>query len=138
MKHTSKLIFATLFSLAVSGLAVAQGPGGHGPGDQGGWGRPPMERTFHDGQFGRWWDNPRIATAIGLTDDEKKKMDDIFQQHRLNLIDLHATLEKQEVLMQPMIEAAPPMTREAFRRRSFSADMGTQTTGGNTSGAEKK
>jgi dienelactone hydrolase len=25
--------------------------------------------------------------------------------------------------MQPMIEAAPPMTREAFRRRSFSTDM---------------
>jgi Spy/CpxP family protein refolding chaperone len=67
-----------------------------------------MERTFHDGQFGRWWDNPRIATAIGLTDDEKKKMDGIFQQHRLNLIDLHANLEKQEVMMQPLIEADQP------------------------------
>ncbi|MGC2619740.1 MAG: Spy/CpxP family protein refolding chaperone [Acidobacteriaceae bacterium] len=111
MKHTSKFIFATIFSLAASGLAVAQGPGGpggHGPGDQGGWGRPPMERAFHDGQFGRWWDNPRIATAIGLTDDEKKKMDGIFQQHRLNLIDLHANLEKAEVQMEPLIEADQP------------------------------
>jgi Spy/CpxP family protein refolding chaperone len=107
------LIFATLFSLAVSGLAVAQGPGGSDGGDRG-MGRPPMERTFHDGQFGRWWDNPRIATGIGLTDDEKKKMDDIFQQHRLNLIDLHAALEKQEVLMQPMIEADQPDEAETL------------------------
>lgn len=106
MKHTSKFIFATIFSLAASGLAVAQGPGG--PDGQHGWGRPPMERAFHDGQFGRWWDNPRIATAIGLTDDEKKKMDGIFQQHRLNLIDLHANLEKAEVQMQPLIEADQP------------------------------
>jgi protein CpxP len=106
----SKWIFATIFCLASSGLAMAQAPAG-GPGGLGGhdsWGRPPMERAFHDGQFGRWWDNPRIAQAIGLTDDEKKKMDDIFQQHRLNLIDLHANLEKQEVLMQPMIEADQP------------------------------
>jgi protein CpxP len=113
MKHTSKLIFATLVSLAVSGLAVAQGPGGPDGGDHG-MGRPPMERTFHDGQFGRWWDNPRISTAIGLTDDEKKKMDDIFQQHRLNLIDLHAALEKQEVLMQPLIEADQPDEAETL------------------------
>jgi periplasmic protein CpxP/Spy len=113
MKHTNKLIFATLFSLAASGLAVAQGPGGPDGGDRG-MGRPPMERTFHDGQFGRWWDNPRISTAIGLTDDEKKKMDDIFQQHRLNLIDLHAALEKQEVLMQPMIEADQPDEAETL------------------------
>jgi Spy/CpxP family protein refolding chaperone len=113
MKHTSKLIFATLFSLAASGLAVAQVPGGPDGGDRG-MGRPPMERTFHDGQFGRWWDNPRIATAIGLTDDEKKKMDDIFQQHRLNLIDLHAALEKQEVMMRPLIEADQPDEAETL------------------------
>jgi Spy/CpxP family protein refolding chaperone len=113
MRHTSKLIFATLFSLAVSGVAIAQGPGGPDGGDHG-MGRPPMERTFHDGQFGRWWDNPRISTAIGLTDDEKKKMDDIFQQHRLNLIDLHAALEKQEVMMRPLIEADQPDEAETL------------------------
>jgi protein CpxP len=103
----SKWVFATIFCLASSGLAMAQAPA-DGPGGHDGWGRPPMERAFHDGQFGRWWDNPRIAQAIGLTDDEKKNMDDIFQQHRLNLIDLHANLEKQEVQMQPMIEADQP------------------------------
>jgi Spy/CpxP family protein refolding chaperone len=110
MAMRKKFIFSALFCLVASGLAFGQAPGGPGgPGGDGhGWGRPPMERTFHDGQFGRWWENPKIAQAIGLTDDEKKKMDDIYQQHKLKLIDLHANLEKAEVQMGPMIEADQP------------------------------
>lgn len=110
MAQRKTFLFTAIFCLVSSGLAFGQGPGGPGgpDGDSHGWGRPPMERTFHDGQFGRWWNNPKIAQQIGLTDDQKKKMDDIFQQHRLNLIDLHANLEKAEVQMQPMIEADQP------------------------------
>lgn len=75
----------------------------HG-GDRDSVGGPPMEHAFRVPEH-RWWDNPRIAQQIGLTDDQKKKMDDILQQHRLRLIDLHAALEKQEVLLRPMLEA---------------------------------
>jgi Spy/CpxP family protein refolding chaperone len=67
-----------------------------------------MERMFHDDHFGRWWNDPHMAQQLGITDDQKHKMDDIFQQHRLNLIDLNAGLEKQEVLMQPLISADQP------------------------------
>jgi periplasmic protein CpxP/Spy len=115
MFNRSKWICAGVLCLVGSGLALAQGPGGPGGGLDGGrgfggppGGGPPMERTFHDGQFGRWWENPKIAQAIGLTDDQKKKMDDIFQQHRLHLIDLKANLEKAEVEMHPLIEADQP------------------------------
>lgn len=80
-----------------------RGPGGpdRGPG------MPPMERSFH-GAGPHWWSNPRIATQIGLTDDQKKKMDDIAFQHRLKLIDLDATLQKQEAIMHPLIESDQP------------------------------
>jgi periplasmic protein CpxP/Spy len=111
MQRRNKFLFALIFCLVSGAPALAQGPDGPaGPGGPGheGWGRPPMERTFHDGQFGRWWNNPKLAQAINLSDDQKKKMDDIFQQHRLTLVDLHATLEKQELEMQPMIEADQP------------------------------
>jgi protein CpxP len=67
-----------------------------------------MERAFHDGQFGRWWNNPEMAQKLGITDSQKKQMDDIFLQHRLKLIDLNANLEKQETLLHPMIEADQP------------------------------
>ena len=70
-------------------------------------GAPPMERSFH-GMDHRWWDNPRLSQQIGLTDDQKKKMDDIAQQHRLKLIDLDAALQKQEAIMHPLIEADQP------------------------------
>ncbi len=67
-----------------------------------------MERTFHDGHFGRWWNNPDMAQKLGITDQQKKQMDEIFLQHRLKLIDLNANLEKQETLLHPMIEADQP------------------------------
>jgi periplasmic protein CpxP/Spy len=72
-------------------------------------GPPPMERAFGgDRMHGRWWDDPKIAQQIGLSADQQKKMDDILQQHRLKLIDLHAALEKQETLMHPLMEADQP------------------------------
>jgi Spy/CpxP family protein refolding chaperone len=78
------------------------GPGGDGPG------APPMERAFHGMEHGRWWDNPRVSQQLGLTDDQKKKMDDIFQEHLLQLIDLNAALEKQEAIMRPLVSADQP------------------------------
>ena len=112
MQRTSKFLVMALFCLTAGGLGFAQGPGSGPvpPGGAGerGWGPPPMEHTFHDEHFGRWWNNPKIAQAINLTDDQKKKMDDIFQQHRLKLVDLHANLEKQQIMMRPMIEADQP------------------------------
>jgi Spy/CpxP family protein refolding chaperone len=69
--------------------------------------RPPMERAFH-GPPGRWWNNPEMAQKIGLTSDQTKKMDDIFQQSRLRLIDLNATVQKEETMMEPLMSADQP------------------------------
>ncbi|HVW76038.1 MAG TPA: Spy/CpxP family protein refolding chaperone [Alloacidobacterium sp.] len=70
-------------------------------------GPPPMERAFQGGH-GRWWDDPKVAQQLNLTADQQKKMDDILQQHRLKLIDLNATLQKQETIMHPLMEADQP------------------------------
>jgi periplasmic protein CpxP/Spy len=57
---------------------------------------------------GKWWLNPEMAKRLGLTDDQVTKIKKIFLDHRLQLIDLHANLEKQEVLLQPMVNADHP------------------------------
>jgi Spy/CpxP family protein refolding chaperone len=57
---------------------------------------------------GRWWSNPQTAEMLGLTGDQVKKMDDIFQQHRLKLIDLNASLEKEEAILEPLVGADQP------------------------------
>jgi len=60
------------------------------------------------GPKGRWWSDPQTAEMLGLTGDQVKKMDDIFQQHRLKLIDLNASLEKEEAILEPLVGADQP------------------------------
>jgi protein CpxP len=102
--------FQLTLGLAAALLAVpalAQGPGGDAPGF--GPHRPPMERAMGPhGDFGRWWDNPRIAEKYKLTEAQRKSMDEIYQQHRLTLVDLHANLEKAELGLEPMIGEDQP------------------------------
>jgi Spy/CpxP family protein refolding chaperone len=70
--------------------------------------RPPMEHAFRMGPRGRWWDNPEIAQKLGLNADQQKKMDDIFLQSRLKLIDEHASVEKEEAILEPLLAAEQP------------------------------
>jgi periplasmic protein CpxP/Spy len=70
--------------------------------------RPPMERAFRMGPRGRWWDNAEVAQKLGLSADQQKKMDDIFLQSRLKLIDQHAAVEKDEAILEPLLSAEQP------------------------------
>ncbi len=91
-------------------LAEMQGPG-MGGGMEGGpmaAHRPPMERAFRMGPRGRWWNNPDVAQKLGLSADQQKKMDDIFLQSRLKLIDEHAAVEKDEAILEPLLSAEQP------------------------------
>ena len=68
----------------------------------------PGHSMMMPGPGGKWWDNPELAKQINLTADQQKKMDEVFQQNRLRLIDLHAAFEKEEATLDPLIEAANP------------------------------
>jgi Spy/CpxP family protein refolding chaperone len=97
--------------LLTGALALAQPPQGPGPGPgprHRGLNRPPMERSLHAGPPGRWWNNPDMVQKLSLTTDQQKRMDDIFQQSRLKLIDLNASLQKEEVVLEPLVAADQP------------------------------
>ena len=99
-----------VIALGVMGVAAAwgQAPGPGGPPDMGPH-RPPMERAMGmHGDHGRWWNEPRAIDKFKLTETQRKAMDDIYQQNRLTLVDLHASLEKQEVMLEPLIRADQP------------------------------
>ncbi len=112
--RTARLVLVVAGVLMAGGLASAQGPGGQGMGGQGmgpGFGqhRPPMEGAFGGaGAHGQWWNNPNVVKQLTLTDDQRKAMDGIVQDHKMKLIDLHANLEKAEVAMGPMMKADMP------------------------------
>jgi Spy/CpxP family protein refolding chaperone len=73
----------------------------------GGFDHPGMQSEFRIVPPGMWWKNPNLVQRIGLMPDQTKKMDDIFQQSRLQLIDLKANLEKQNLMLEPMLSANP-------------------------------
>lgn len=67
-------------------------------------GGPPMARGSMQPRLGgKWWDNPETAKRIGLSAEQQKKMDEIFQQNRLKLIDLTAAMQKEEVVMEGLM-----------------------------------
>lgn len=59
------------------------------------------------GPGGMWWKNPMVVQRLSLTADQTKRMDDIFQKSRLELIDLRAKLETQNALLEPMLSETP-------------------------------
>ena len=71
------------------------------------------ERGFDRGEhgdglpFGMWWKNPEVSTRIGLSADQQKRMDALVLQSRLQLIHLHATLQEEQLMLEPLLDANP-------------------------------
>jgi Spy/CpxP family protein refolding chaperone len=87
---------------------------------RGGWGEG-MHSGVRLGPPGMWWHNPDLIQKLTLTPDQQKRMDDILQQSRLQLIDLRANVEKQELLMEPMLAANPPDTNKVLAQIDHTA-----------------
>jgi Spy/CpxP family protein refolding chaperone len=100
---------------------------------------PPMPMRGHDGPGdykqsghghdsmgmlppGMWWKNPKVAADLGLTPDQQKKMEDIFIQSRTQLIQLHANLEQQQLLLEPLMDANPVDQSKALAQIGKIAD----------------
>ncbi len=105
------VVLAMAAALLAGGLAVAQGPGagmGMGPVVIARH-EPPFGRAFgFRGAGGRWWNNPRVAAELKLTGAQREAMDKILYQHREQLIDLQANLERANLGMEPLMNADAP------------------------------
>ena len=122
MKKAAVGILVVIFALAT--VALAQGPGmgpggGHmgggapcGPGMGGmGMGHGMMGGMGAHGMgmpMGRWWKNSELVKKLGINDQQVQQIEKAFQDHRAKLIDLNAALQKQELALEPMIEADQP------------------------------
>jgi Spy/CpxP family protein refolding chaperone len=54
---------------------------------------------------GMWWKNPEIVTGISLSTDQQKRIDDLFLKSRVELIRAHATLQEDELMLEPILDA---------------------------------
>jgi Spy/CpxP family protein refolding chaperone len=67
-----------------------------------------MERAFHLGPHGRWWNNPEWVQKLGLTSDQQKKMEAVSEQSRPHLMELLSTVREEETAMEPLLAADQP------------------------------
>jgi Spy/CpxP family protein refolding chaperone len=121
-KHVAQVV---VILLAFACIAVAQGGPGPGMGHGSQMGMPcPMEGGgpgmghgmgpgmghggMGMGMGGKWWKNSELVKKLGLSEAQVQQIEKTFQDHRLQLIDLRAALEKQEVTMQPLVDAERP------------------------------
>jgi Spy/CpxP family protein refolding chaperone len=57
--------------------------------------------------FGMWWKNPEVATRIGLSAEQQKRIEDQFLQSRVQLIHMHASLQEEQLMLRPLLDATP-------------------------------
>lgn len=115
MKKSIALLAVMLFIIPLWGMAFAQEapPPAQAPGAR--RTAPPMMRRS-DGPVpgmgmrgpGKWWKNSELMQKLGVRGDQVEKIERIFQDQRLQLIDLHAALDKQEAILEPLVEADQP------------------------------
>ena len=103
----SKIAFAWLFvAIATPALAQVQPFSPFEP--AGKFFTPYQDKLTYlkdGGLSGTWWRNRNNIALLSLTEEQQQKMDDVFQQFRIKLIDLKATLEKEEAILEPLMKA---------------------------------
>jgi periplasmic protein CpxP/Spy len=112
------LAVAAVFAAGVAGAQAPAAPGGPPDGGPGfGGHRPPMERALGPGgERGKWWNDPAMVEKLQLTEDQRKAMDGILQQHRVQLIDMRANLEKAEVALEPLMRDDQPNESAVYQQ----------------------
>ena len=64
--------------------------------------------ALQTGLQGAWWRESSWVKTLELTPEQQKKMDEAFLQNRLRLIDLTDALEKEELILEPLVENIHP------------------------------
>ncbi len=71
---------------------------------------------------GKWWYNPLIVQRLGLTKDQQQKIEEVFQQNRVKLIDLTAALDREEATLDPLLSADHPQEARVLAQFDRVAD----------------
>ena len=105
MKRMSLIAVLVVFALA--GFSFAQGEAGQRRvivTRPGGPDMPPPPPA----PLGKWWKNSEVVKELQLSDPQIKQIEQTFLDYRMKLIDLKADVERQELRLQPLIEADRP------------------------------
>jgi Spy/CpxP family protein refolding chaperone len=68
----------------------------------------PMGAISIGRRMGEWWKNPELAQKVGLSDAQTQQLDKISYESRLKMVDLRATLEKEQLMLGQQLQADHP------------------------------
>jgi Spy/CpxP family protein refolding chaperone len=106
MRRISLIVF--LVVLAFAGLSSAQTEAGQRKVIVTAPGGPGMPPPPPPAPLGKWWKNSDVVKELQLSDAQIKQIEQTFLDYRMRLIDLKADVERQELKLQPLIEADRP------------------------------
>jgi protein CpxP len=104
--------------MSSAGPLLVHGPGGFppplglgGPHVGESEGAPPFGPPFGHGPgegLRAWWKDSETVKRLGLSQAQVSQIQQVFLEHRLRRIDLRADLEKQELGLEPLLDAEQP------------------------------
>ena len=123
--HRTMLLGCCLLLMGAVALGQGHGggaPGGGGPGggragfggpapnERGGYpgdtsgarGGGPMRGGLQLGPPGRWWDDKTFAKTLGLSKDQQKRMDTVFNANKGPILENYKALQKEESNLQKL------------------------------------
>jgi len=129
------LVLLCMFVLALTAHARQRGGGGRGAG------APNldnlqlielMDRLNRTATNSAWWTNTALVTRLGITDDQKARIERTFENHRPRLETAKATLEKEEAQLAQLLDAEPfdsnAALTQAFRVVQSRSEMERENT----------
>lgn len=72
---------------------------------------------------GLWWRNPDLVQRLELTPEQQKRIDDLFVQNKITLIHMHASLDEEQLQLEPLLNANPVDDGRVLAEISKIADL---------------
>lgn len=126
LQRALRFVLPALLVLGSAAPVLAQQSSPSGPGQgmrQFGGGFGMREETSRILPFGPWWKDQDLVQRLELTPEQKKRIDDTFQQNRVLLVRLHSNLDNEQLHLQPLLDANPIDQVKALAEISKIADM---------------
>lgn len=89
--------------------------GNHGPNTSGvGQGNLPSHNALQLGPVGRWWDDKSVVNSVGLSMQQQRRMDSIFDANRSAILSSFKSFQKAQQHLQAVNKNAHPDQTEVF------------------------
>ncbi len=73
-----------------------------------------MRGALQLGPPGRWWDDKTVAKTLGLSKDQQKRMDTVFNANKGPILDSYKALQKEESNLQKLTREKKPDEAKIF------------------------